>query len=80
MFVEILLLCRIAVSAFGNEAQSLLEIKNDSANDSSDNSQLKERFLTPYVLNVFERMDNLDSSDNAQPSGKVRIIIPEEGK
>ncbi|XP_071146219.1 protein dbl-1-like [Mytilus edulis] len=78
MFVEILLLCRIAVSAFGNEAQSLLEIKNDSANDSSDNSQLKERFLTPYVLNVFERMDNLDSSDNAQPSGKVRILIPEE--
>ncbi|CAC5414513.1 BMP4 [Mytilus coruscus] len=78
MFVEILLLSRIAVSAFGNDAQSLLEIMNEAANDSSDNSRLKERFLTPYVLNVFERMDNLDSGNNAQLSGKVRILIPEE--
>jgi len=66
------------------ESPSLSEIISDSANyDTLYNNLLQERFLTTYVLSMYERvarMDNKITNEESLKRGSVRVLLPEDGK
>ena len=73
------------VFAFKNiESPSLSEIISDSANyDTLYNNLLQERFLTTYVLSMYERvakMDNKITNEESLKRGSIRVLLPEDGK
>lgn len=66
------------------ESPSLSEIISDSANyDTLYNNLLQERFLTTYVLSMYERvakMDNKITNEESLKRGSIRVLLPEDGK
>ena len=66
------------------ESPSLSKIISDSANyDTLYNNLLQERFLTTYVLSMYERvakMDNKITNEESLKRGSIRVLLPEDGK
>lgn len=77
--LRLLLLYGVLENVLGNSetSESLSEVISDSATDLLNNRFLKQKFLIPYVRNVY---NHLDSSKINTVSGNVRFLIPKEGK
>ena len=76
-FIRLLLLHGLLNSVFGNydEGNFISEMMNHSDIFLGNNDSQKQKFLVPYVRNVYRNVDRLDTI-----TGNISFLIPNEGE